>query len=227
MGETLDKAAALAPLGSAPVREKGAEMEEGRLVLEERSTCWYCGGCRARSAAAAGTKDAESFKKRHERECSGEVTCIVRHAVEATPVSGPPCSIEGLIAEVKAARRDETLITPCLAFVEEVLLTVQRMDTSQMSGNAQKDEEVERMYRRRCEFETGAERATKMTELEAALAVATGKKRISGRARREIYKVLSDRALIRPALMRRAAATAAELEMTAQFITTPPPRGGV
>jgi hypothetical protein len=58
-----------------------------------------------------------------------------------------------------------------------------------------------------------------MTELEAALAVATGKKRISGRARREIYKVLSDRELIRPALMRRAAATAAELEMTAHFIT--------
>ena len=38
LGETLDKAAALAPLGSAPVREKGAEMEEGRLVLEERNT---------------------------------------------------------------------------------------------------------------------------------------------------------------------------------------------
>ncbi len=38
LGETLDKAAALAPLGSAPVREKGAEMEEGRLELEERNT---------------------------------------------------------------------------------------------------------------------------------------------------------------------------------------------
>ena len=44
LGETLDKAAALAPLGSAQVREKGAEMEEGRLELEERNTCWYCGG---------------------------------------------------------------------------------------------------------------------------------------------------------------------------------------
>jgi hypothetical protein len=88
-----------------------------------------------------------------------------------------------------------------------------------MSGNAEKDEEVERMYRRRCEFETGPERASKLTELEAALAVTTGKKRISGRARSEIYKVLSDRGLIRPALLRRAAATAAELEMTAQFIT--------
>jgi len=75
------------------------------------------------------------------------------------------------------------------------------------------------MYRRRCEFETGPERASKLTELEAALAVTTGKKRISGRARSEIYKVLSDRGLIRPALLRRAAATAAELEMTAQFIT--------
>jgi hypothetical protein len=121
--------------------------------------------------------------------------------------------------EVQAARRDETLITPGLDFVAEVLSTVQRMDTSQMSGNAEKDEEVERMYRRRCEFETGPERASKLTELEAALAVTTGKKRISGRARSEIYKVLSDRGLIRPALLRRAAATAAELEMTAQFIT--------
>ena len=194
-------------------------MEVGRLDLEEGNTCWYCGGCRARSAAAVGTRNAESFRSKHGRSCGVEITRIVRHAVEATPVSGPPCSIEGLIEEVQAARRDETLITPGLDFVAEVLSTVQRMDTSQMSGNAQKDEEVERMYRRRCEVETGAERASKLTQLEAALAVTTGKKRISGRARSEIYKVLSDRGLIRPALLRRAAATAAELEMTAQFIT--------
>ena len=194
-------------------------MEEGRLDLEEGNTCWYCGGCRARSAAAVGTRNAESFRSKHGRSCGVEITRIVRHAVEATPVSGPPCSIEGLIEEVQAARRDETLITPGLDFVAEVLSTVQRMDTSQMSGNAEKDEEVERMYRRRCEFETGPQRASKLSELEAALAVTTGKKRISGRARSEIYKVLSDRGLIRPALLRRAAATAAELEMTAQFIT--------
>ena len=194
-------------------------MEEGRLDLEEGNTCWYCGGCRARSAAAVGTRNAESFRSKHGRSCGGEITRIVRHAVEATPVSGPPCSIEGLIEEVQAARRDETLITPGLDFVSEVLSTVQRMDTSQMSGKAAKDEEVERMYRRRCEFETGPERASKLSELEAALAVTTGKKRISGRARSEIYKVLSDRGLIRPALLRRAAPTAAELEMTPQFIT--------
>ena len=54
-GETLDKAAALAPLGSAPVREKGAEMEEGRLELEERNTCWYCAGYRARSRSLGAT----------------------------------------------------------------------------------------------------------------------------------------------------------------------------
>ena len=55
LGETLDKAAALAPLGSAPVREKGAEMEEGRLELEERNTCWYCAGYRARSRSLGAT----------------------------------------------------------------------------------------------------------------------------------------------------------------------------
>ena len=82
MGETLDKAVALAPLGSAPVREEGpgAEREEGRLVLEEArgNTCWYCGGCRVRSLAGVGTKKAEAFnlKKRHERDCGGEITCI-------------------------------------------------------------------------------------------------------------------------------------------------------
>ena len=114
-------------------------MEEGRLDLEEGNTCWYCGGCRARSAAAVGTRNAESFRSKHGRSCGVEITRIVRHAVEATPVSGPPCSIEGLIEEVQAARRDETLITPGLDFVAEVLSTVQRMDTSQMSGNAEKD----------------------------------------------------------------------------------------
>ena len=114
-------------------------MEEGRLDLEEGNTCWYCGGCRARSAAAVGTRNAESFRSKHGRSCGVEITRIVRHAVEATPVSGPPCSIEGLIEEVQAARRDETLITPDLDFVAEVLSTVQRMDTSQMSGNAEKD----------------------------------------------------------------------------------------
>jgi hypothetical protein len=129
LGETLDKAAALAPLGSAPVREKVAEMEEGRLELEERNTCWYCGGCRARSAAAVGTTNAEAFKRKHGHSCGAEITRIVRHAVEATPVTGPPCSIEGLIAEVQAARRDETLITPGLESVAEVLRTVQRMDS--------------------------------------------------------------------------------------------------
>ena len=133
-------------------------MEVGRLDLEEGNTCWYCGGCRARSAAAVGTRNAESFRSKHGRSCGVEITRIVRHAVEATPVSGPPCSIEGLIAEVQAARRDETLITPGLDFVAEVLSTVQRMDTSQMSGNAEKDEEVERMYRRRCEFESSPRR---------------------------------------------------------------------
>ena len=55
LGETLDKAAASAPLGSAPVREKGAEMEEGRLELEERNTCWYCAGYRARSRSLGAT----------------------------------------------------------------------------------------------------------------------------------------------------------------------------
>ena len=114
-------------------------MEVGRLDLEEGNTCWYCGGCRARSAAAVGTRNAESFRSKHGRSCGVEITRIVRHAVEATPVSGPPCSIEGLIEEVQAARRDETLITPGLDFVAEVLSTVQRMDTSQMSGNAEKD----------------------------------------------------------------------------------------
>ena len=38
-----------------------------------------------------------------------------------------------------------------------------------MSGKAEKDEEVERMYRRRCKADIGAERASKVTELEAAL----------------------------------------------------------
>ena len=53
LGETIDEAGALAPLGSAPVREKGAEMEEGRL--EERNTCWYCAGYRARSRSLGAT----------------------------------------------------------------------------------------------------------------------------------------------------------------------------
>jgi len=140
-------------------------MQEGRLELEEDDTCWHCGGCRARSAARVGSTNGAVFKKQHERECGAAVTSIVRHAVQAIPVSGPPRKIGELIAEVQAAQVDESLITPGLDFVKEVLETVKGMDTSQMIGNALKDDEVERMWRRRCEAESRAERESQLTEL--------------------------------------------------------------
>ena len=178
-------------------------MQEGRLELEEDDTCWHCGGCRARSVAGVGSTKGAVFKKQHEQRCGAEVTSIVRHAVQAIPVCGPPRKIGELIAEVQAAQVDETLITPGLQFVKEVLETVKGMDTSQMIGNALTCNEVERMYKRRCEAEDRAKHASQLTELEAALAVVTGKKDISRTARRAIFQVLSDRNLIRPALMSR------------------------
>ena len=192
-------------------------MQEGRLELEEDDTCWHCGGCRARSVAGVGSTKGAVFKKQHEQRCGAEVTSIVRHAVQAIPVCGPPRKIGELIAEVQAAQVDETLITPGLHFVKEVLETVKGMDTSQMIGNALTCNEVERMYKRRCEAEDRAKHASQLTELEAALAVVTGKKDISRTARRAIFQVLSDRNLIRPALMSRADVTQEELEMTPAF----------
>ena len=63
------------------------------------------------------------------------------------------------------------MITPGPGFVEEVFRTVQRTNTSQMSDKAEKDEEAVRMYRRSCEAKSGAERASKLTELHTALAL--------------------------------------------------------
>jgi hypothetical protein len=44
-----------------------------------------------------------------------------------------------------------------------------------MSDKAEKDEEAVRMYRRSCEAENGAERASKLTELLTALWVRHGR----------------------------------------------------